>query len=189
VEDASFERLQTARLRIRRFRVSDAEALASYRSDPAVARLQGWEAPYSVAEARRFIDSLAGVSPGQRGKWFQFAVTLRRDEALIGDCALRTTCRDPRQAELGFSFATAHQRQGFASEAVGGILRYAFTTLEMHRVFSVTDTRNEAAQRLLERTGFRCEGRFIDAAWFKGAWVCEVLYAQLASEWRRRGEA
>lgn len=149
-----------------------------------MARLQGWDVPYSLDEAHRFVESLGSVSPGKPGTWFQFAVALRSNEALIGDCALRTTRTDPRQAELGFSFATAYQRHGYASEAVQCVLGYAFTTLEMHRVFSITDTRNERAQRLLKRTGFRREGHFVKGTWFKGEWVSEFLYAQLASEWR-----
>ena len=111
-------------------------------------------------------------------------MALRPNGALIGDCALRATRTDPRQAELAFSFARAYQRHGYASEAVQSVLGYAFTTLEMHRVFSITDTRNARAQRLLERTGFRREGHFVEGTWFKGEWGSEFLYAQLASEWR-----
>jgi RimJ/RimL family protein N-acetyltransferase len=184
VEDSSFDQLESARLRLRRFRADDAAAFAGYRSDPEVARLQGWDVPYSFDEAQRFVESLGNVSPGKPGAWFQFAVVLRSGEALIGDCALRTTRSDPRQAEVGFSFATRYQRHGYASEAVSCVLGYAFTTLEMHRAFSIIDARNERAQRLLERTGFRREGHFVEATWFKGEWVSEFLYAQLVKEWR-----
>jgi len=184
VEHSSFDQLESPRLWIRRFRADDAAAFARYRSDPEVARLQGWDAPYSVEEAQHFVAGLSGASPGMPGHWFQFAVVLRSDGALIGDCAPRATRTDARQAELGFSFATPYQRHGYASEAVRCVLRYVFTTLDMHRLFSITDTRNERARRLLERVGFRREGHFVEGAWFKGEWASEFLYAQLASEWR-----
>ncbi len=184
MEHSAFEQLATPRLRIRRFRAGDAEALVRYRNDPEVARLQGWDVPYSLGEAKEFIDSLASVSPGQPGAWFQFAVTLSSSGSVIGDCALRTLPEDPRQAELGFSFATAFQRQGYASEAVRSVLAYAFTILAMHRVFAIIDTRNQPAQRLLERLRFRREGHFVENTWFKGAWTSEFLYAQLESDWR-----
>lgn len=184
MEDRSFTQLDTARLRIRRFRPEDLDALLGYRNDPDVARFQGWDVPYPRAEGRDFIDGLVDVSPGQPGTWFQFAVALIASDLLIGDCALRTSRSDPRQAELGFSFASAHQRHGYASEAVRGVLAYVFTTLGMHRVFSITDTRNQRAQRLLDRVGFRREGEFIENTWFKGQWSSEFFYAQRASEWR-----
>jgi RimJ/RimL family protein N-acetyltransferase len=184
VEDSSFDQLESPRLRLRRFQSDDATAFAGYRSDPEVARLQSWSVPYSFDEAQQFVKSLESVSPGKPGEWFQFAVVLRSNGALIGDCALRTTSVDPRQAELGFSFATPYQRRGYALEAVSCVLGYAFTKLEMHRVFSIIDARNERAQLLLERTAFRREGHFVEATWFKGEWVSEFLYALLSSEWR-----
>jgi RimJ/RimL family protein N-acetyltransferase len=185
VIDSAFDHLSARRLTIRRFRASDAEALATYRADPAVARYQAWESS-SLEEARAFIGSLATRHPGQPG-WFQFAFVLEPSGRLIGDCGLRRTRAEPGQAELGFTVARAHQGQGYAAEAIARVLTYAFETLLLHRVFSVTDERNRAAQRLLERLGFRREARFVEASWFKGAWATELSYAVLRTEWQRPG--
>jgi aminoglycoside 6'-N-acetyltransferase len=182
LKDSSFARLTTQRLEIRRFAAVDARALAAYRSEPEVARYQAWECPYPVVEAEKFVSSLEGLAPGTPGTWFQFAVGLTASGALVGDVALRTSRSDPRQAELGFTFASAHQGQGLAAEAVEAVLGYAFSRLAMSRVFSITDVRNEPAQRLLERLRFRRELAFREPTWFKGAWASEVLYAKLASE-------
>ena len=184
MEDPSFEYFTSRRLVIRRFASGDAEGLASYRSDAEVARYQDWECPYPLNEAREFIASLHQLAPGTPGTWFQFAVSLGASGTLIGDAALRTGKSDGRQAELAFTFAAAHQGQGYATEAVRAVVQYAFETLAMHRVFSRTDARNLRAQRLLERLGFRREGELRESTWFKGAWATDLLYAQLESEWR-----
>jgi aminoglycoside 6'-N-acetyltransferase len=184
MEDPSFEHLKSRRLVIRRFVSGDAEAFASYRSDAEVARYQDWECPYPLGEARKFITSLHHLAPGTPGTWFQFAVSLAPSGSLIGDAALRTSRADARQAELGFTFAAAHQNQGYATEAVRAVVEYAFLKLAMHRVYSRTDARNLRAQRLLERLGFRREGELRESIWFKGAWATDLLYAQLESEWR-----
>ena len=182
MEDPSFAELLSERLLIRRFGPADAEPLAAYRSDAEVARYQAWECPYSVHEAEKFIASLRGLAPGTPGTWFQFAVGLLPSGTLIGDVALRTTRSDPRQAELGFTFAGTHQGHGYATEAVRAVAAYAFGRLAMHRVFSLTDARNLPAQRLLERLGFRREAELRENTWFKGEWASEFLYAQLESE-------
>jgi aminoglycoside 6'-N-acetyltransferase len=184
VQDPSFEELGCERLVIRRFRPSDAEALAAYRNEEDVARYQGWDCPYSLEEAEKFIGSLRGRAPGTPGAWFQFALALAPGDTLIGDVGLRIPRNDPRQAELGFSFAPAHQGRGLATEGVARVLGYAFDRLALHRVFSLTDVRNLRAQRLLERLGFRQEGELRESSWFKGAWISEFLYARLASEAR-----
>ena len=181
MEDTAFRSIATRRLRIRRFRPADATALAGYRSDPAVARYQAWDCPYPLAEARAFIESLAPLAPGRPGTWFQFAVTVAPEEALVGDCGLHTTEDDPPQGELGFTLASAHQGHGYAAEAVEAIAGYVFGTLGMSRLFSITDLRNLRAQRLLERVGFQQEARLRGSTVSDG----ELLYARLATERRR----
>jgi L-amino acid N-acyltransferase YncA len=52
-----------------------------------------------------------------------------------------------------------------------------------HRLYAETDERNRAAHRLLERLGFRCEARFVEAEWFKGEWCTVRVYAVLSREW------
>ncbi|MCZ6465194.1 MAG: GNAT family N-acetyltransferase [Proteobacteria bacterium] len=193
--DPAFERLTSERLVVRRFRPADAGALARYRSDPEVARYQGWGESWSLEQAERFIEGLHGLSPGAPGAWFQFAVALADSDRLIGDCALRCDAADPRLAELGFSFGRDHQGQGYASEAVRCVLDYGFGELGLHRVCSYTDLRNRRAQRLLERLGFRREAELQDSIWSvsshstsatNGEWASERLYAQLREEWERR---
>jgi RimJ/RimL family protein N-acetyltransferase len=186
MEDASFERLLTARLVLRRFRPEDVDAFAAYRSDPEVARYQGWDAPYSREEAEAFVASLTGLGPGRPGTWFQFAVAPRAGAPLLGDCALRTSRRDPRRGELGFTFARAHQGRGYATEAAAAVLAYAFGTLGMARVEAVIDTRNRRAAHLLERLGLACEGALPapGGGGSGGAATRELVYAALAATWR-----
>ena len=56
----------------------------------------------------------------------------------------------------------------------------------MHRVYAESDDRNVPVHRLLERLGFRCEARLVEADWFKGEWTTLRTYAMLRSEWRAR---
>jgi RimJ/RimL family protein N-acetyltransferase len=170
----SFDRMTSARLVIRRFGPGDADAFAAYRSDPEVARYQDWALPYSMTEARTFIADLEPIAPGTPGSWFQFAVCLASDGTLIGDVALHTMT-DAREGELGFTFATAGQGRGYATEAVRRVLQYAFGRLALQRVIARTDLRNVRAQRLLERVGFRRED-VPERVWFKGEWATDVLY-------------
>jgi len=188
MRDASFERIGTERLVVRRFAAADAEPLAAYRNDPEVARYQGWETPFAVAEARRFISALGELDPGMPGEWFQFAVGLAPDGRLIGDCALRCDGADPRQAELGCSFARSHQGHGYAVEAVAAVLEYGFTVLSLRRVFAHTELRNAPARRLLERLRFRREVDPRESTGVGGEPETELLYVQLEPDWRQSAQ-
>lgn len=178
-----FIALDTPRLRLRRLSASDIAAFVAYRNEPAVARYQSWDT-VTDAEATEMVEQQSGLEPGTPGTWFQFAVTLLPDLGLIGDCGIHVDASDPRLGEVGFSFASAHQGQGLASEALHALLRFSFESLRLHRVSAVVDRRNDPAVRLLRRSGLRQEALFIQHSWFKGAWCDEYVFAMLASEWQ-----
>jgi RimJ/RimL family protein N-acetyltransferase len=175
--------LQSERLLLRPFQDADIAPFAAYRSDPEIARYQSWEPPVTLEQAARFVNEMKHARPGVQGEWYQWAVERKAAAGLIGDCAFQILPHDPRQAEIGFSFARAHQGQGFAAEAVSRLLDYLFDDLALHRVIAITDAENVAAARLLERLGLRREGMLVENVWFKGAWGSELLYALLRREW------
>jgi len=175
--------LETPRLILRPFQDSDLEPFVAYRSDPEVARYQGWDAPYSVERATEFIAEMSHKQPAVQGEWYQLAVELKQGAPLIGDCAFHTLAHDARQAEIGFTLARQYQGQGHAAEAVTRLLDYLFRDLGLHRAVASCDVDNLASARLLERVGMRGEAHFVENIWFKGAWGSEYLYALLQREW------
>jgi RimJ/RimL family protein N-acetyltransferase len=175
----------TARLRARPFRPADVDAFVAYRSNPDVARYQGWS-DFSHDDGRAFVDSLQGDRPGVPGEWYQFALEERTAHELVGDVALHIDADEPREGEVGVTLAPAYLGRGYGTEAVRGLLGYAFAELGLHRVVAITDERNTRAQALLQRAGLRREAHFHENVFFKGAWASELLYAMLDREWAER---
>jgi RimJ/RimL family protein N-acetyltransferase len=178
-----FTVLAAERLVLRRFRRADLPAFVAYRSDPEVARYQSWSAPFPMEAAERMHAELAEAHPDTPGEWFQFAVALHGTEELIGDCGAHVLADDPRQAEIGFTFAPACQGRGYATEAVRRLLDYLFIERGKHRVTAACDDRNVRSAALLGRVGMRREGLTIESVWSKGEWTNDELYAVLAREW------
>jgi RimJ/RimL family protein N-acetyltransferase len=175
------EALRTARLLLRPLRVDDAAALSAYRSDPEVARYQSWNAPFSRVQADRLIGELARTA-GTPDAWRQWALERVDDGRLVGDLGVRVF-DEGRQAEVGFTIASAWQRQGYAFEGVSRILDSLFVAQGVRRVRADCDTRNLASAGLLERLGFRREGELVASTWSRGEWSDDYLYALLAGEW------
>ena len=101
---------------------------------------------------------------------------------MIGEVLLKWA--SDRQGELGFAFGRDHHGRGYAAEAARAILGLAFDDLGFHRVTAVCVADNTASARLLQRLGFRQEACFVDGAFFKGAWVTQLVFALLEDEWR-----
>jgi RimJ/RimL family protein N-acetyltransferase len=173
----------TERLVLRELRPGDAEAMFAYRSDPEVARYQGWPRE-SVDDVRAFIADLTAQEPYAPGTWRQFAIVLRSTGEQIGDCGVHVPHDEPEQVMFGITLATAFQRRGYASEALRALLHLAFGTLGKHRVYASIDPRNAASLALFARAGFRKEAHFIESLFLMGEWVDDVVVAMLAREWR-----
>ncbi|MDX6248151.1 MAG: hypothetical protein QOF10_1511 [Kribbellaceae bacterium] len=86
------------------------------------------------------------------------------------------------RAEDAASFA-AYQGNGYATEAVRGLLDHLFVERNLHRVAAECDARNASSARLLERVGFRQEGLRRAATWFKGEWTDDLVFGLLRSDW------
>jgi RimJ/RimL family protein N-acetyltransferase len=180
------EEIHTERLSIRPLRAADLPAFVAYRCDPHVARYQGWETSFSMADAERLLREIAAVELGRPGGWLQLAIADRMRGTLLGDCAVRVCTEQPSTAEIGVTLARPHQGRGLAAEALDAVVTALFLDHAMHRVFAQADDRNVAVHRLLERLGFRCEARLVDADWFKGEWTTVRTYAVLREEWPPR---
>ncbi len=173
--------LSTPRLVLRRFGEHDTAAFASYRSDPDVARYQSWTTPVPIAEAIALVREF-GESDPQSAGWFQYAVQLRSKSTLIGDVGVNLHA-NLMQAEIGFTFAPAHQGQGYATETVRCVVDHLFTHRGLHKVSAECDARNLPSVRLLERVGFRQEGHLRAHTWLKEEWTDDLLFGLLSEDW------
>jgi RimJ/RimL family protein N-acetyltransferase len=179
----------TDRLRLRPFSSEDLPAFVAYRSAPEVARYQSWDESFSLADAERFLAAQQEATFGEPGPWVQLAATDRESGELCGDCAARGADDRPATAEVGVTLAPAHQGRGLAAEALGAVVARLFEAHALHRIYAETDDRNGAVHRLLERLGFRCEARHVEADWFKGEWSTLRVHAILRREWDARSRA
>lgn len=137
-----------------------------------------------MVDAERFLASQEAVELGAPGAWVQLAAADRRTGTLCGDCAVCVVTDQPATAEVGVTIAPAHQGSGLATEALAAVISELFEQHGLHRVYARADDRNVAVHRVLERLGFRCEARLVEADWFKGEWSTLRVFAVLRREWR-----
>ncbi len=173
----------TEHLRLRSFRADDLPAFVAYRREPAVARYQTWDTSYSMTDATRFLASQEAVEFGTPAAWVQLAAIDRLTGSLCGDCGVRVDADQPGTAEIGVTLAPECQGSGLATEALAAVITKLFDEHKLHRVYAEADDRNGAVHRLLERLNFRCEGRLVEAEWFKGEWRTLRIFAFLRREW------
>ena len=169
----------TQRSTLRPIQGPDAQALLTYKGIPEINQWLGW-IPETIDEVHAFVarNPEAFNIPET---WFQLVIEHRESGNVIGDIGVHFV--DEQQCELGYTLNPKYSGQGYATEALSGLISHLFRKLHKHRVFASVDPRNHASIRLLERLGFRKEAHHIKSLWFKDQWVDDVIYAVLREEW------
>lgn len=173
--------ISTDRLVLREFSLDDSAALHAIISLPEVVRYQT-EDPTDEAGSRAVIEGIIAAQGASPRLVFDFAVI--HDGALVGRVGMKRGA-DSRQASLWFEVAPAHHGHGYASEAARALLELAFEDVGLHRVTGDCDPRNPASARVMERIGMRREAHLVQNMFIKGEWCDSVVFAMLASDWRR----
>ncbi len=149
------ERIETARLVLRRPAAADAKAIFSrYASDPEVTRFLGWAMHRSLAQTRAFVR----FSQTEWRKWpaGPYLIEARQGGALLGGTGL--AFETPFRAATGYVLARDAWGAGFASEALRAMVALA-ADLRVRRLYALCHPDHPASQRVLERCEFAREGR------------------------------
>jgi RimJ/RimL family protein N-acetyltransferase len=151
--------VETDRLMLQPWRREDAsEALRLY-GDPELVR---WLSPAmtmvpDVASMELVLEQWAQeharLTPPS-GRW---AVRARDDGRLVGASALLPLPPDAEDAEVGYVLLPRERGQGYATEATGALVRWAFTE-GLPEVFVVARPRNAPGIAVAERLGFQWVG-------------------------------
>lgn len=174
--------IETERLRIRNLEDADLDDFFDYRSNPEVTKYQGFDV-FTIEQSVEFISQQKNKKFGFPGQWVQYGIENKNTGHVIGDCAIKLDQYDSRLAEIGITISHKQQRNGYAKEALIGILNFLFNLEDFHRVTEIVDVENEASIKLLESIGFKKEGHFIENIFFKGKWGSEYQYAMLKKDW------
>jgi RimJ/RimL family protein N-acetyltransferase len=175
--------LSTERLILRDFIKSDWEAVLAYQQDPLYLRYNEWTSR-TPDEVQAFVQMFLDHRKQEPRIKFQFAVTLKQNGRLIGNCGVRRDSAETHEADIGYELDPRFWGKGYATEAARAVLHFGFTQLNVHRVTAWCVAENTASAHVLEKLGMRQEGRLREHQYFKGRWWDTLLYAILYDEWR-----
>ena len=172
----------TERLLLREYTETDWPAVLEYQRDPRYLRFNSWN-DRTEEQVRAFVQAFVDAQREQPRKRFAFAVTLKANGQLIGNCNIRKNRPEDRVAEMGYEIAPLYWGKGYATEAARAIVELGFGPLDLHRVSAWCIAENTGSSRVLEKLGMRLEGRLREQEWVKGRWWDELLYAILDREY------
>ena len=174
--------LESERLLLRPPEQRDAATIALLMNDwDVVKNLSRAPFPYSEDDANTFI----GRQEEGRTKAtdFAFAITGKSDDALIGMCGVHLR---ENGFELGYWLGKPYWKQGYATEAAGEVLAFAFRNLRAERVWAGWFHDNPKSGNVLRKLGFRADGADERNCLARGHSVYCNLVAMSREDWQRK---
>ena len=174
--------LTTERLVLRPLTAQDADAVYAVQSDAEA--LVYWDEPAWTDPSRfeRFLARSRQMADDDEG--VRLVVERRDDGAVLGWCAVNGWNRDHRSAGICYSLARHAWGHGYGGEAARALVDWAFEALDLNRIQTETDTRNEASARILLRLGFQREGTLREDCVVDGVVSDSWVFGLLRREWR-----
>ena len=149
-------KIETRRLLLRPFELSDGPRVKELAGDKAVADTTlNIPHPYENGMAEQWI--LTHQPKFETGELINCAIVLKSTQKLIGAIGLIIDKRFNR-AELGYWVAKEYWNQGYYTEAAEAMLEYGFHKLDLHKITATHFTRNPASRKVMQKTGMKKEG-------------------------------
>lgn len=173
------ERIETARLVLRRPQVTDAAAIfARYASDREVTRFLSWATHESLDQTRAFL----AFSEAEWDQWpaGPYLVESRAAGTILGSTGL--AFETPQRAATGYVLAKDAWGLGYATEALQAMVDAA-RDLGLRRLQALCHVEHRPSWRVLEKCGFTREGtlsRYADFPNLTPGEPCDaLLYARV----------
>ena len=146
--------------------------------------------PFSEASEAKWIERFETPPAFDGARDVVMVFGIRVDQNVLGTTGLHGISMLHRHAEWGIFIGQPEEwGKGYGREVARTTLRYAFRTLNLHRVSLRVNADHQAAIRAYGAAGFREEGRQRQSVFVDGVYLDTILMAVLRDEWSDGGEA
>lgn len=156
--------IETRRLVLRRFTLSDAEPMyRNWASDPEVTRYLLWPAHESEEETKGILKGwIAAYDKTEKYEW---CIELKEIGEAIGSIGVVAVNEKVQSMEVGYCLSCDYWNKGIMSEALEAVVEYLTNEVGARRIAARCDTRNPYSAKVMEKCGFKYEGTAIQAEW------------------------
>jgi len=108
--------------------------------------------PSTLTETRAVI---ARYIDAQRRDGYAYGAVVERGSSdLVGEAGLKPLDDVGPEIEVGYAFAVASQRRGYATEVARAIAATAFGPMQLERVYATAHPENAGSRHVLAKLGF-----------------------------------
>lgn len=182
-----FPVIETERLTLRKPRDEDVAPFLKICQDEEVMLYYGKEPYRTEKQSQDELDWFLKI--WREGTGLRWVISLKGENAPIGDIGYYDYEKKHRKAEIGYKIAREHGGKGYITEALVAVLNFIYSETEINRVQALVDPRNPASYKVIEKQGFQREGLLKDYEYERGSYVDLYMYSILRKGWESRQDS
>lgn len=178
-------RIETEKLILRKFELSDAEAMyKNWAGDSEVTKFLTWNAIDSVAASKSIIEGW--VDEYKNNNIYQWAIVPKNNgNEPVGAISIVRQDEEVSMVQVGYCIGRQWWKKGITSEALSALIKFFINEVKVNRIEARFDPRNLNSGKVMMKCGMKYEGTMRKAD-KNNQGICDsVMYALLAEDYIR----
>ncbi|MDA8794032.1 GNAT family N-acetyltransferase [Bacteriovoracaceae bacterium] len=143
-----------------------------------------WDGPEGESDLPDYWKNAKLTNPNEFEQKLSFAIIKKDSHEYIGGCDYRPVGNSHFVVDIGFALAPKFHNQGFATEAIKGLVHEAFQRRGAIRVCGTVFVGNTPSRRVFEKLDFTLEGTLRGVAYKRGEWLDEWMMGIIKNDWK-----
>lgn len=179
------KRIETKNLILRKFELSDAEAMyKNWANDSEVTKFLTWKPHGNIEVSRDILKSW--IDEYENSNFYQWAIVLKSNgDEPIGCISIVRQDEEIGMVHVGYCIGKKWWNRGVTSEALNALIKYFVDEVGANRIESRHDPLNQNSGKVMMKCGLKYEGTMRKAD-INNQGICDYsMYALLAEEYLR----
>ncbi|MBU2492125.1 MAG: GNAT family N-acetyltransferase [Bacteroidetes bacterium] len=173
--------IKTERLLLRPFNLNDAKRVQQLAGDKRISDTTLFiPHPYPDGAAEEWIST--HKEKAESGNEYVFAITLKDQNDIIGAIGLVVN-KTFNNAEAGYWIGVPYWNNGYVTEALASVIKFAFTELNLNKVHAHYMASNIASGKAMIKNGMQKEGYFRKHIFRNNEYHDAIFYGILREEY------
>lgn len=172
--------LETERLILRRFKITDAAAIfKNWADDSDVTKYLMWMPHGNIKVTQNVLTDW--VNEYKNLNYYHWAIVLKDADEPIGSIAAVHSDESTKMVHIGYCIGKAWWNQGYTSEAFTVLIHYFFEEVGINRIESRHDPRNPNSGKVMQKCGLKYEGTLRQSD-TNNQGICDACYYAILAE-------
>lgn len=175
------KRLETERLILRKFEITDAKAMFNnWTSDDDVTRYLTWPTHQNIDVSNEILKEW--TQEYSNNNYYQWAIVYKENgDEPIGSIGVVGFNDEAKKAHIGYCIGKQWWHKGITAEALLSIINFLFDEVGVQRIESRHDSNNPNSGAVMKKCGMQYEGTMRKSDW-NNQGICDACYYAILSE-------